>query len=67
MVQFMMEHFSTQAARIIFMQKSDFVEAMVKAGVIKQHHADRELARMLERSLVEYGLEVPEIVHLQKQ
>jgi len=62
MVQMMIEHFSTQAARIIYMQKSDYVDSMVKAGVIKENQAEHELARLLERSLLELGLEVPEVV-----
>jgi ribosomal protein S20 len=65
MIQMCVEHFSTRAARIIYLQKSDFVDSMVKAGVIKENQADRELARLLERSLAELGLEVPEVVRSQ--
>lgn len=66
MVQLMMEHFTTQAARIIYMQKSDFVDAMVKAGVIHKNHAESELARLMERSLHQYGLDIPDVVRVRK-
>jgi len=62
MVQTMKKHFSTRAARIIYLQKTDFVNSMVRAGKIKENQADEELTRLLERSFSENGLEVPEVV-----
>ncbi|GEM_PF-2356706 len=62
MVQIMKEHFVTQAARLIYLQKSDYVNAMVRAGVIKEQNKENELARILERSFKLQGLQVPEEV-----
>jgi len=62
MVQIMKEHFPTHTARLIYLLKSDYVNAMVRTGVINKQHAEVELARILERSFTMQGMQVPDEV-----
>jgi len=62
MVQIMKEHFPTHTARLIYLLKSDYVNAMVRTGVITKQHANVELARILERSFLRHGIQMPDEV-----
>lgn len=61
MVKLLKDQFASQADRILYLQKSYFIDSMVKLGIIREAEAERELARLVEKSLQQYELDVPKI------